>query len=158
MDHRLAFVALVALLIGAGIPLAFAWARLLPEDAPPFPIEPGSFPSVDHELPQAEATRKKDYWIAAPLLFCLTVAFVFRVPGFPGGTVLAWVAAIIPGVGEHWSVLAVQVLVTIVAIVACVFGALRRGPLRIPLIAAGALMLILWFVSPLLQAAMLTAT
>jgi hypothetical protein len=158
MDHRLAFVAFVVLLITAGIPLAFAWARLLPEDAPPFPIEPGSFPSVDHELPQEEAARKKDYLIAAPLLFGLTVAFVFRVPGFPGGTVLAWVGGIVPGVGEHWSVLAVQVIVTIVAVGACVFGALRPGPLRIPLIAAGALILILWFVSPLLQAAMLTAT
>jgi hypothetical protein len=158
MDHRLAFVALVALLIGTGIPLAFAWARLLPEDAPPFAIEPGSFPSVDHELPQEEATGKKDYLIATPLLFCLTVAFVFRIPGFPGGTIVAWLGAMIPSLGDHWGVIAVQAVVTIVAAGACVFGALRPGPLRIPLIAAGALMLILWFVSPLLQAAMLTAT
>ena len=55
MDHRLAFAMLVALLIAAGTPLAFAWARLIPEDAAPFPIEPGSFPSVDHEAPPPEA-------------------------------------------------------------------------------------------------------
>jgi len=158
MDPRLAFVAFVALLIGAGIPLAFAWARLLPEDAPPFPIEPGSFPSVDHEVPQEEPARKKNYLIAAPLLSCLTMAFVFRVPGFPGGTVLAWVGKMIPGVDEHGGVVAVQVVVALVAIGACVLGALRPGPLRIPLIAAGALMLILWFLSPLLQVAMLSGT
>jgi hypothetical protein len=155
MDHRLAFIALVALLIAAGTPLAFAWARLIPEDAPPFPIEPGSFPSVDHEAPQEQPSRKKDYLIAAPLLFFLTLAFVFRVPGFPSTTVLGWVGGTIPGVTEHWSVIAIQLLIALVAIGAGVFGALRPGPLRIPFIATGALILALWFLAPLLQAAML---
>jgi hypothetical protein len=158
MDHRLAFVALVALLIAAGTPLAFAWARLIPEDAPPFPIEPGSFPSVDHEAPQEQPSRKKDYLIAAPLLFFLTLAFVFRVPGFPSGTFLAWVGGTIPGASDHWSVIAIQVLIALVAIGAGVFGALRPGPLRIPFIATGALILALWFLSPLLLTAMLTST
>jgi hypothetical protein len=155
MDHRLAFVALVALLIGAGTPLAFAWARLLPEDAPPFPIEPGSFPTVDHEEPLEEPNRKKDYFIAAPLLFCLTIAFIFRVPGFPSGTVLAWVGTAIPAVTEHWSVIAVRALIALIAIGTIVLGALRPGSLRIPLIAAGALTLTLWFLAPFLQAVML---
>jgi hypothetical protein len=158
MDHRLAFVALVALLIGAGTPLAFAWARLLPEDAPPFPIEPGSFPSVDHEMPEERPGSNKDHWIAAPLLFCLTVAFVFRVPGFPSGTVLAWVGGRIPGVSEHWSAIAARVIVALIAIGVGACGALRPGPLRVPLIAAGAMTLLLWFVAPLLQAAMLAGT
>jgi hypothetical protein len=158
MDHRLAFATLVALLIGAGTPLAFAWARLLPEDAPPFPIEPGSFPSVDHEVPQEQPSRNKDSWIAAPLLFCLTIAFVFRVPGFPSGTVLAWAGRTIPGVSEPWSVIAVQVIIGLIAIGAGVFGALRSGPLRFPLIAAGVMILILWFLAPLLQTAMLAGT
>jgi len=155
MDHRLAFVALVALLIGAGTPLAFAWARLLPEDAPPFPIEPGSFPSVDHEPPETNPSGRKDYLIAAPLLLCLTIAFVFRVPGFPSSTVLAWIGRTIPTVGELWSAIVIPVLTALVAIGAGVFGALRPGPLRIPLIAAAALTLLLWFAAPLLQAAML---
>ena len=158
MDHRLAFVALVALLIGAGTPLAFAWARLLPEDAPPFPIEPGSFPSVDHEAPQEQPRRNKDVWIAAPLLLCLTIAFVFRVPGFPSAAVLAWVGGTIPGATAHWSAIAVQVIVALIAVGAVVFGALRPGPLRIPLIAAGAMTIVLWFTAPLLQAAMLAGT
>src|SRR5580704_588897 len=157
MDHRLAFVALVALLIAAGTPLAFAWARLLPEDAPPFPIEPGSFPSVDHEIPQEDSSHKKDYWIAAPLLLCLTIAFAFRVPGFPGGTVIGRIGGMIPGLVAHWSAIAVHVIVSLVAVGVGVFGALRPGPLRIPLIASGALTLLLWFVGPLLQTAMLAA-
>jgi hypothetical protein len=156
MDHRLAFVALIVLLTGAGTPLAFAWARLLPEDAPPFPIEPGSFPSVDHEAPQDEPNRKKDYLIAAPLLLCLTIAFIFRVPGFPGNTALAWLGGTIPALSEKWSAIAVQVFIALVAIGTVVLGALRPGPLRIPLIAAGALTLALWFLAPLLQAAMLS--
>ena len=156
MDHRLAFAMLVALLIAAGTPLAFAWARLIPEDAAPFPIEPGSFPSVDHEAPPPEApSRKKDYLIAAPLLLCLTIAFVFRVPGFPGSTVLGWIGGTIPGLDAHLSAIVIHVIVALIAVGLAVFGALRPGALRIPLIACAALILVLWFVGPLLQAAML---
>jgi hypothetical protein len=169
MDHRLALATLVALLIAAGTPLAFAWARLLPEDAPPFPIEPGSFPSVDHEIAPEEPSRKKDYWIAVPLLLCLTIVFVFRVPGFPIGAVLAWIGNVIPGLGPHWSdvkihstvqwsAVTLHVIVVLVAIGVAVFGAMRPGPLRIPLIASAAMTLLLWFVGPLLQAAILSGT
>jgi hypothetical protein len=158
MDHRLAFATLVALLIAAGTPLAFAWARLIPEEAPPFPIEPGSFPSVDHEAPPPEQpSHKKDYVIAAPLLLCLTIAFVFRVPGFPSITVLGWIGGTIPGLDAHSSAIIVYVLVALIAIGVGVFGALRAGPLRIPLIACAALILLLWFVGPLLQTATLAA-
>jgi hypothetical protein len=159
MDHRLAFATLVALLIAAGTPLAFAWARLLPEDAPPFPIEPGSFPSVDHEAPpQEEPSRKKDYLIAAPLLLCLTIAFVFRVPGFPSSTVLGWIGGTIPGLDAHSSAIIVYVLVALIAVGVGIFGALRPGPLRIPLIACATLILVLWFVGPLLQTAVVAGT
>jgi hypothetical protein len=158
MDHRLAFAALVALLIAAGTPLAFAWARLLPEDAPPFPIEPGSFPSVDHETPQEVPSRKKDYLIAAPLLLCLTIAFVFRIPGFPGSTVLGWLGGTIPSLDAHSSAIVVHIIVSLIAVGLGVFGAMRPGPLRIPLIAAAALFLILWFVGPLLQTAVVAGT
>jgi hypothetical protein len=154
MDHRVAFVVLVALLIGAGAPLAFAWARLLPEDDPPFPIEPGSFPSVDHEAPQEPTSGNKDYFVAVPLLFCVTVAFVFRVPGFPGGTLLARLGV----AGSEWGAIAAHVGVALFAIGAAVFGALRPGPLRVPFIAAGALTLILWFLGPVLVAAVLAGT
>jgi len=157
MDHRLAIVLLVALLIAAGTPMAFAWARLLPEDAPPFPIEPGSFPSVDHEITEEAPSRKRDYWIAAPLVLCLTIAFIFRVPGFPSGTVLAWTGATIPGLDAHASAITINVIVALIALGAGVFGALGPGPLRIPLIASAALTLLLWFVGPLLQAAMLAS-
>src|ERR1700722_934697 len=156
MDHRLAFATLVALLIAAGTPLAFAWARLLPEDAPPFPIEPGSFPSVDHEAPQEVPRRNKDYLIAGPLLLCLTIAFVFRVPGFPGSTVLGWIGGTIPGLDAHSSAIVVHIVLALIAVGVGVFGAMRPGPLRIPLIVSGALIPLLWFVGPLLQAAMLT--
>ena len=158
MDHRLAFVALVALLIGAGTPLAFAWARLLPEDAPPFPIEPGSFPSVDHEVAHVQPSRKLDYLVSAPLLFCLTIAFAFRVPGFPSSMVLSWIGGTIPGLDAHSSTIVIHAIVSLIAIGLGVFGALRPGPLRIPSIAAGAVTLALWFLAPLLQTAMLNGT
>ena len=158
MDHRLAFATLVALLIAAGTPLAYAWARLLPEDAPPFPIEPGSFPSVDHEAPQEVPRRNKDYLIAGPLLLCLTIAFVFRVPGFPGSTVLVWIGGTIPGLDAHSSAIVVHIIVALIALGLGVFGAMRPGSLRIPLIACATLILLLWFVGPLLQTAVVAGT
>jgi hypothetical protein len=72
--------------------------------------------------------------------------------------VLAWAGRTIPGVSEPWSVIAVQVIIGLIAIGAGVFGALRSGPLRFPLIAAGVMILILWFLAPLLQTAMLAGT
>ena len=91
IDHRLALLALAALLIAAAIPLAFAWTRLLPEEPPPFPIQPGSFPTIDQELPsQQPAARKRDLVISIVLLVCLTLAYVsglpaFRVPSYFAG-------------------------------------------------------------------------
>jgi hypothetical protein len=66
--------------------------------------------------------------------------------------VLAWIGGTIPSVTAHWSAIAIQVIVALIAIGAAVFGALRPGPLRIPLLTAGVMILILWFAAPLLQA------
>ena len=132
------------MLIGAGTPLAFAWARLLPEDAPPFPIEPGSFPSVDHEAPQEEPNRKKDHFIAAPLLFCPNDRVYFSRSGISKRhrARVGWLEQFqeLPQPGAR---LQFRCSIALIGIGAIVFGALRPGPLRIPLIAAGALTLVL---------------
>src|SRR5580704_12262571 len=106
IDHRLAFLALAALLIAAAIPLAFAWARLLPEEPPPFPIQPGSFPTID-QGPQQPA-RKRDLVVSIALLVCLTLAYLIRFPGFPSAVLLRWLNTLVSAPVEYWTVFAAR--------------------------------------------------
>jgi hypothetical protein len=71
------------------------------------------------------------------------------------GPSLPWITGAIPGAGGQWGLIAAHICVALVAIGAGVFGALRPGALRIPFIAAGAVTLILWFLGPVLQVAVL---
>ncbi len=154
IDHRLAFLALSALLIAAAIPLAFAWARLLPEEPPPFPIEPGSFPSIDHDPQKAAATPKRDI-IAIALLVCITLAYLIRFPGFPNAVFIRWLDNSVSGPTEYWILFSARIFLIVATVAAAAYAAFRPNPLRIPLVAAAALVLILWFLSPFLRAALL---
>jgi hypothetical protein len=156
VEHRAAFVALIALVVGAGIPLAYAWARVLPEDAPPFKIEPGSFPSVDLEPAPANPAKKSPRdLISQALLLCITLTYLIRFPGMP-------LAALIHGLQSAFSTAtgngiasAVRIfLLTGTGIAACV-AAVRPGRMRVPLISAAALALLLWLLGPILQSAMI---
>jgi hypothetical protein len=158
INHRLAFFALAALFIAAGVPLAYAWARLLPDDPPPFPIEPGSFPTIDEELPQEALSRTKRDLVAIPLLVCVTLAYLIRFPGFPNAVVFRWLNSTVSPAGTAWIIIATRILLITACIAATVYAALRNGPLRIPLAAAATLVLILWLLSPLLTAALLSSS
>jgi hypothetical protein len=156
LDHGLAFVMLAALLMAAGVPLAVAWTRLLPDEPPPFSVEPGSFPAIDEELPQEPRPRIRPDFVAVFLLAILTLAFLIRFPGFPTGRLLQWLNTI-AALNAHWIVLAIRILVIAACLVAGIYAGLRRGPLRIPLAAAATLVLILWFLSPVLKGALLSS-
>jgi len=157
IDHRVALLALAALLLAAAVPLAYAWARLLPEEPPPFPIEAGSFPTIDHEPPQeTPLKRKRDLIISVSLLICLTVAYLIRFPGFPNVVLLRWLNTFAPT--EYWTIFAARIFVVASAIAASVYAVLRPGPLRIPFATAAALILVLWFLAPLLRVALLSAS
>jgi hypothetical protein len=158
IDHRLAFVGLAGLLLGAAVPLAFAWARLIPEDAGPFRIEPGSFPSVDHEAPHEEIPKTRTDFIAIALLLFVTAAFVIRFPGFPGGRIVEWLGGLVSGPTEDGILFASQVGLILATVGGGVYGGFRKGPLRVPMIAAAVLILILWFVGPILMAGLLSGS
>ena len=144
----------MGLLVAAGVPLAFGWARLLPEEPPPFPIEPGSFPFVDEEVPLSGKASWKPI-LAVILLGCLTLAYVIRFPGLPSARLVRWLGAMVSGSTEHWLFVSANVVVPVVIVAAGVYAAFRPGPLRIPLLAAAVLVLLLWFLVPMLQLAVL---
>jgi hypothetical protein len=157
IDHRVALAALVGLLVATGVPLAFAWARLLPEEPPPFPIEPGSFPFVDEEVPLSGKASWKPI-LAVILLGCLTLAYVIRFPGFPSTRLVRWLGAMVSASTEHWLFVSANVVVPVVSVAAGVHAVFRPGPLRIPLLAAAVLVLLLWFLAPMLQLAVLAGS
>jgi hypothetical protein len=150
--QRSAFLALCALVIGAGIPLAFAWARLVPEDAPPFKIEPGSYPSVEFEPAEPTPRHKRDL-LSASLVLCITLTYLVRFPGVPLATIVGWLATITsPGTAGGLVVTTRIVLLVGSGLAACI-AATRPGRLRVPVIAAAGLTLLLWLLGPILQAA-----
>jgi hypothetical protein len=163
IDPRLALLALAALLLGAAVPLGYAWARLIPEEAPPFPIEPGSFPAIDQQVPDDESTRPRRDFAALALLFCMTVAYAIRFPVFPAALFTNWLATIVSGQTEYWILLGGQILLIGATAASGIYAAVRfKSPrlrfLRIPLIAGAALVLILWFLAPLLEAALVATS
>jgi hypothetical protein len=151
IDHRLALLALAALLIAAAAPLAYAWASLLPEEPPPFEV-PAASPSAQDPTSTSKRPPKKDF-VAVPLLVCVTLSYVLRFPGFPVATGLQWLSTLLPMDYLNWTVLGARAFFLAVPGLAAAYSALRPNPVRIALIAGGLLVMALWLVSPVLRAA-----
>jgi len=154
VDHRLALLALAALLVAAAIPLAFAWARILPEDLPPFEIEPPSYPTLEWEPPPEPPRDTKRDPIAIVLLVGVTIGYLFQFPGFPCDAILRWLSSFFSASAAVWIVFGADALLIVTASGAACYAILNPGPLRVPLLAASALLLILWLLAPLLHMAL----
>jgi len=155
IDHRLALLALAALLIAAAAPLAYAWARLLPEEPPPFEVRAAGLPPEDF-ISNGKSPVKKDLW-AVFLLACVTLSYLLRFPGLPLAAGLQWLSTLLPADYFTWAVLGARWFFIAVPGLAAAYSALRPNPMRVALIAGGLLVLALWLVSPMLRAAIATA-
>jgi len=151
IDHRLALVALAALLIAAAAPLASAWARLLPEEPPPFEVP--SAPSSPEQMSSSPETRRKGDPFAIFLLLCITLSFLLKFPGLPVAAALQRLSGMLPPDYFNWLVLGARVFFAAMPGLAAVYSAIRPNPMRIPLIVAGVFVILLWFLSPMLRAA-----
>ena len=147
LDHRLAFVLLVALILAAGAPLAFAWARLLPEEPPPFTSKHGPPPKITIYKTEDAPTRDR---FAVFLLVCVTLSYILRFPGIPGDAALRWLAAILPGAYVNWLILGGRAFLVVTPGLAACYSAIRPNPIRVPLIAAGIFVLLFWLLFPML--------
>lgn len=157
VPYRAAFVALAALVVGAAIPLAYAWARVLPEDAPPFQIEPGSFPSVDMEPPDPPAKSRSIDLLSLALLLCVTLTYLVRFPGIPLASISHWIQSAFPGAIGTWLLVGSRDFLVIGTGLAACVATVRPGPMRLPLVVAAALALTMWLLVPILQSAMLSS-
>jgi hypothetical protein len=155
LQPLLAFLLLAALIVGAALPLAIGWVRLLPEEKPPFEIEnPRRRTAAPSEsIYESEPAARKIDFIAMVLLFLLTVSFAVQFPGIPRQPALNslpehWPAA------QDWLEVLLPCLLILVAIVAIVYGSVRRSFLKIPLLVGGSLVLLLWILGPWLYRAL----
>jgi len=154
IDHRLALLALAALLLAAAAPLACAWARLLPEEPPPFEVAAAGPPAEDL-APNWKRAVKKDRF-AVFLLVYVTLSYVLRFPGLPLAASLQWLSTLLPADYFNWTVLGGRWFFVVVPGLAAAYSALRPNPVRIALIIGGLLVLVLWLVTPALRAAIAT--
>lgn len=157
LGHRVAFLLLCALVVGAAIPLAMAWARVLPEDAPPFAPKEDSPDSANEELSSEEGRGKKRDPFPIALLVFVTLSYALRFPGFPVDAVLHWLSTLMPAAWWDWGLLAGRAFFVVTPGLAACYSAVQPNFLRVPLMAAGILVLLLWLLRPMLFAAMITS-
>jgi len=153
LDHRLAFLFFAVLFLGAAVPLAIAWARLLPEDPPPF--DPKRAPLRQPEeitiyMPEGFVPRDP---FATFLLACVTLSYLLQFPGLPGEAAIHWLASVLPETTLNWLLLAGRAFFVVTPGLAACYSVLRPNPVRVPLIVAGILVLSLWLLLPPLHAA-----
>ena len=154
LDHRLAFVFLCALVVGAGVPLAMGWARILPEDAPPFASKEYSSSSAKEYVPGDKTRTKNRDPFAIVLLVFVTLSYTLRFPGFPVDAVLHWLSTLVPETWMNWILLAGRSFFVVTPGLAACYSAVQPNFLRVPLISAGILVQLLWLLEPILLAAM----
>ena len=156
IDHRLAFIALAALIVSAAIPLAFAWARVIPEEAAPFDISRRSNAPAQEQVRDGTHPSKQGF-VAIPLLIFVTVSYGIQFPGVPRDLGLRWLKSLAPDIEPAWILWGVESLFVLLnAGVVCyaIFGA--RNPLRVPLGIGAGLVLTLWLLAHFLRHSLLT--
>ena len=147
LDHRLAFLFLAALHLGTAVPLAFGWVRLLPEEAPPFQIHraPTRRWSI-YALSSEDEENSRDP-LAMVLLICVTASYAVQLPGLPRSLGFGSIPTVIPQDVSDWAWFALTWFLVVVPGFSAAYALLRPNFLRVPLIAAGVLILLLWLVS-----------
>jgi hypothetical protein len=154
LDHRLALLFLAALHVGTAVPLAFGWVRLLPEEAPPFQIHrpPTRRWSIYAHSSEDEENPRDPFAMA--LLLCVTVSYAVQLPGVPRNLALGSIPTVIPQDASAWARFALTWFLVVVPGFSAAYSLLRPNFLRVPLIAAGTLILLLWLLSAPLRAAL----
>lgn len=158
IGYRLAFLALAALTLAAAIPLAFAWARILPDEPPPFEVAPAPTRTWGSEPGQESVPRSKRDPIAIVLLVFVTLSYAVQFPGFPRQAALAWLHAIVSGPPEEYILLGVKTFLVAVTAAAVCYSIFRSHPSRVSLSVGAALVLLLWLLAPELYAALLATS
>jgi hypothetical protein len=151
LDHRLAFVFLAALILGAAVPLAVAWARVLPEEPPPFTARSKR---AEVSIYDPESLKQRRDPLSIALLVCVSLSYAVRLPSLPRSLGFGSIPIVLPQDSSAWLHFALTWFLVVVPGFGAVYSLLRPNFLRVPLIAAGTLVLLLWLLSAPLRAAL----
>ncbi len=154
LDPRLAFLLLCILLIAAAIPIAFAWARVLPEEQPPFRFHRSSERVTAELTPAPEQPNSRRNPFAVVLLVCVSLSYLWQLPGLPRDFVLLHMAPYVPEPWLQGFFLFTKGFLVVMPGAGAVYSIFRRNQIRAPLIAAGILVPLIWLVLPWLRAAL----
>jgi len=154
LPPRVAFFCLSAVLLGAAVPLAWAWTLLLPRDPERF-AAPREMENASSAAPTKQMRRDP---IAAVLLVFVTLSYAQQFPGVPQNIASIWIARIIPASAAEWSALTLRWFFILIPGVAAIYALFTRNSLRIPLVAAGLMVLLVWLLAPPLYAALLASS
>jgi hypothetical protein len=129
---------MMALLVGAAIPLALAWVSILPPEREPF-----SRPDLPR--PRASLDRPSTFFLINVSLSMFAtiphIAETLHLDSFPQLFTISWV--------EH-TVMILSIWLVFVPALAAAYSAIRPNPIRKHLILGGVLVLALWLLSPTL--------
>jgi hypothetical protein len=154
LDYRLAFLFLAVLNLSAAVPLAFGWARVLPEEPPPFGNAVDSLRRTKKKLPADELKSKRRDPLAIVLLVCVTLSYACQLPGVPREIGFGFIPTVIPHNAGGWIVFAAIWFFVLIPGFAAAYAFLRSNFLRVPMIAAGMMILLLWLLASPLRAAL----
>jgi hypothetical protein len=122
MDPYLALILAVLFLLSPAVPLATAWARLLPAD------DPDERLAVDTS------------WVL--LLVGVTLCYLAQLPGVPLPLLQSWLSDRLPSDWFEGVRIAGKFLSVFVPLYAAAYAFFHRGPLRKPLLWAGILVVV----------------
>jgi hypothetical protein len=159
LDPMLALVVLSALIIGAAVPLAIAWTRLLPEDAPPFDIHGPDVPPSQRKISYRSDYIPRPYFpkrsrFSIVLLAALSVCFALQLPGIPRYLGFNSIPAAIAPKPKEWIEFLLAFFFIVVPVLAVAHSFFKPNQLSILLILAAVLILFLWLLSTPLYTAL----
>ena len=138
LDPRLAAFLMMVLLLGAAIPLALAWTKILPPDRDPF------------SRPDLPRPKRKFDPFAVFLLLNVSLSLLAAIPRIDDSLHLDFLLGLLPATwAEHLTMVSLIWLVFVPAFAAA-YSAVRANPIRSHLIVGSILVLALWLLSPTL--------
>ena len=144
LNPRLAAFLMMVLLLGAAVPLALGWVRVLPSEREPF-SRPDETPPKWH----------RDFF-AIFLLANVSLSLLAAIPRIANTLYLDRLGQLLPA---SWTEHAAEILLiwlVFVPALAAAYAAVRANPVRAQLIVGGILVLGLWLFSPTLLGSLAT--
>jgi len=138
VNPRLAAVLMMVLLVGAAIPLALGWTKILPAEREPFA-------RAGRPVPRVPRNRAAIF-----LLFNVSLSFVAEIPRIADTLPLDAILRLLPAAWAEHLTIAVLIWLVFVPAFTAAYSAVRSNPIRAHLIVGGILVLALWLLSPTL--------